>query len=163
MKILRIILCVLTFAFPNIVTSQPSNLPEETIIKLKAEVLQATISRNSAYEAANADLAFNFNSLRSGAIEAYSGKYYPISKESLLYLKEFFSTLNPGHIDIGSPQITILGSKSAITFIDGTWSYVRKKTKEEIGGPFIMTLVWVKENGAWKVIHKHESVPTKSE
>lgn len=133
------------------------SLSQSEIENLKSEVLQATIARNSTYEEADADLAFSYFSNQPGVIEANGGYYRSITAETLEGMREFYSSVERGKIDIGTPQIEILGPTSAMVFIDGHWSFTMKESGEEIGGPFIMTLVWVKEDGKWKVFHKHES------
>ena len=161
MKKSEIMLCTLIFAFTNTIAGKQSLLSDAEIAQLKTEVMQATIARNSALEAGDADLAFSYFSHSPGALEASSGSYHKITDKTLEGMREFYGAMNPGRIDIGIPQIRILGPESAIVFVDGTWSFVSKKTQEEFGGPFIMTLVWVKEDGVWRVFHKHESELTK--
>ncbi len=153
----RIYYCV--FAAFLLGCAPQQSLSESEIETLKAEVLQATIARNSAYEAADADLAFSYFSRAPGTIEAVDGNYRNITNETLEGMKTFYDGVERGKIDIGTPQIEILGSESAMVFIEGTWSFIMKKTEQEIGSPFVMTLVWLKEDGAWKVFHKHESTP----
>ena len=129
------------------------------IEKLEAEVMQATLARNAAYEAIDPDLAFSYFSQRTGALEAVGGHFEFISSEMLEGMRGFYGGVERGVIDIGTPQIRILGPQSALVFIDGNWSFILKEPNEEIGSHFVMTLVWVKEDGEWKVFHKHDSVP----
>jgi len=139
--------------------SPQQSLSESELEILKAEVLQATIARNSAVNAADVDLIFSLYSQAPGVIEAGGGYYDPITNATLEGLKEYYDGVENLKIDYGTPTIKILGPESAMVFLDGTWTSTVKESQEETGGPFIMTLIWIKEDGMWKVFHRHESTP----
>lgn len=143
----------------TVMACEQSGLSDTEIENLKTEVLQVTMARNAAYLATDADLAFSYFSRASGVIEVEGGHYQNITNERLEGMRTFYGSVEDLKIDLGTPQIKILGREAAMVFIDGNWSYTVKKTKETISESFVMTLIWVKEDGEWKVFHKHESTP----
>jgi len=158
MSIYRSIITIISLPLLMIACTQ-ADMTAAEIEKLEAEVMQATLDRNAAYAAGDPDLAFRFFSSATGALEIEDGNYRIISSETLEDMREFFGSAEVAFIDIGTPQIRILGRQSAMAFYEGNWSAVDKGTNEEIGSHFLMTLVWVNEDGKWKVFHKHESTP----
>ncbi len=153
--------CLITILYTS--CGSPRSISDTEIENLKTEVLQVTMARNAAYLATDADLAFSYFSRAPGAIEVEGGHYQNITNERLEGMRTFYGSIEALKIDLGTPQIEILGREAAMVFIDGSWSYTAKDTKETGGGPFVMTLIWVKEDGDWKVFHKHESVPAVQE
>ena len=161
MKNLLILLMICICPMTNALASEPSALSQSEISALEKEVLKATMSRNSAFEAKDAELAYSYFSRSEGVVEVSRRGVKAISSKSIEGLSHYFETVDRMGIDFDQQNIRILGRSSALVFVEGTWWFIPKKSKEKVTGDFMMTLVWVKGNGGWKVVHKHESEPGK--
>lgn len=82
----------------------------------------------------------------------------PYSKQKLIEaLTTIYATLSSMKTDMGKPRVTVLGPDAAVWTATGTVRSVGK-TGEIYVEALTETWIWQRQNGAWRVVHSHESV-----
>jgi uncharacterized protein (TIGR02246 family) len=132
----------------------PPAAREDEQIKATVGALMEKLSRTAETFAAEKALAV----LSDDADAVFFFDSKPCSKRQLIdTLTTIYATLQSMKINMDKPTITVLGPDAAVWAATGTATSVSKA-----GETFVETLnetwVWQRRNGAWRVVHSHESV-----
>ena len=138
------------YLFPLLVWAQSDAAVEKAILAANAQVAQAAESRD-------AGRLFSF------MVDTSKGS---IIQDGVLSLTpaEARARVEPGlergpgvkyrwkrqHVTVISPDVALLVSEGDSIIDTGTGTVTR---------PFVQTTVWVLRDGAWKILHAHQSTP----
>ena len=88
----------------------------------------------------------------------YLGRAFPTEAAARGALESMHRGLTAQTIDLEDVQTKVLTSDTAITTVTGQ---LQAESESTVGPviPFAWTVLWTNENGRWKLIHAHQSVP----
>lgn len=111
-------------------------------------------------DAANrVDAEATFQRFASGSEGVHMNMGVRYSRDSLIAMyRPIFNGLERQQIEPGTPTVTVLGPDAAVLSVASRFS-ATPKTGPQIASPFAWTLVWARRDGAWSLVHSHESTP----
>jgi hypothetical protein len=121
-------------------------------------VLEAHHEMNAAAEALDADAFFAFilDEARGPVIQ--DGRLFSSRAEAFEVVERGFEGVASVERVYESEDVTVISEEAALLTGKGT-STVTLGDGRRLSGPFAVSLVFVLEDGAWKVLHGHYSTP----
>jgi len=132
-----------------------ADVPREEIVRQIDDRRRELIA---AVERLDFDKVSTFFSTAEDVAYAGGGSMAPSRRAALRRYQGIFGALKQVDIDIGQSTIAVLGPEAAVITMQG-----RVATTDTAGlesqAPFVWTIVWVRSDGEWKMLHANQSYP----
>ncbi|MFC1692745.1 nuclear transport factor 2 family protein [Candidatus Latescibacterota bacterium] len=136
-------------------TDAERSVIRDACITKHAEMLESALS-------VDADGLFSHFADNSEGALAYDGVLHVTRESALNVVREGFSGLKEQEFEMVKEYVNVISPEVAVLTGTGT-SKGTTKAGETFGGPFVVSIVFVKVGDEWKVLHMHESLPSVSQ
>jgi uncharacterized protein (TIGR02246 family) len=109
----------------------------------------------AAFDQIDVDRAFSYYSDAEDAGYAEGGKLYSFEALVAQY-RAIYAGLRDQKGELRESKTTVLVPDAAVLTAGGAYS-MTDTTENTFGGQFAWTLVWVRRDGKWKILHSHAS------
>jgi len=136
----------------NSVSSEQQKAIEQEILKVHVEMVKA--AKNSDAEGLHSHVLDECKGviIQDGRIMMTRQESLDATRQGLEGLKDISYKFNKKYITVISPTL-------ALWVADGTTSVTIVEDGRQLSVPFAETIVLVKKDGQWKVLHAHRSIP----
>jgi uncharacterized protein (TIGR02246 family) len=127
----------------------------------KAAVVQTvtSLTKDFVTAASRADLDATFRFFSSDADAAVLNLGTRYTRQAIIELyRPIYASLRGQEIDIGQPVVAVLSPEAAVLSTQGRFT-ATYRSGAQVSSQFAWTLVWVRRNGQWSVLHAHQSFP----
>jgi len=125
---------------------------------IEKAVLEVSTQMTRAAEARDIDRMFSFILPSERGSIAQSGVLFLTREEALAAVTQSFVNVRKMQYKFQRQLVTVISPDCAVLVADGE-SAATGEDGRNIGAPFTETLVFVRREGEWKVLHAHFSSP----
>lgn len=134
--------------------------PEPGLSHIEAEVLAAHAEMNAAAESLDVERFFEWILDEPGASIAQDGRLYRDRAEAKGAVEAGYSGVQSLARTFERTRVTPLSEDAAVVVAAGTSAVVLTDGRT-FEGPFAVSVVFVRRNAGWKVLHGHYSLPAR--
>jgi uncharacterized protein (TIGR02246 family) len=129
-----------------------------TAADAKAEVIAAFQASVAAAEALDVDSLVGVLAENDHGALAINGRLILTRREAIENTRANFRGIRKIKYDISPPQVTLLAADAALLVANGTVT-VETEAGQTFTRAFAHTIVYQRHDGAWQVLHSHQSNP----
>ncbi len=131
---------------------------EQTDADAERSVIAAHERMIAAAEALNLDELFRSIVESEHTVLAANGRIFPTREAALQQTRESFRELVAIKYAISERRVILLPENHALLVTAGTTT-AKTGDGREFSTPFAQTLLLIRQDGAWRVLHSHQSTP----
>lgn len=131
---------------------------EPTDADAERSVIAAHERMIAAAEALNLDELFRYIAESEHTVLAANGRIFPTRAAALQQTRESFRELVAIKYAISERRVILLPENQALLVTAGTTT-ARTGDGREFSTPFAQTLLLIRRDGEWRVLHSHQSAP----
>ena len=135
-----------------------SNISEEAIRKA---VLETNVKMTQAADALDVDTFFSYILDTDKGLIIQNGTIFKTRLEALQAVKKGFMGLSKIDRRFENPQVTVISPDVALLAAEGTATATLVDGRMIDSGRFAVSLVFVRKDNRWKLLHGHYSMPVK--
>ena len=128
---------------------------QKAVLETNAKMIQAANNLN-------ADAFFDYILPGEQCVLIQNGRAFKTRQEALEAVKTGFRGVDKMNRQFEDPRVTMLATDTALLTSEGTVS-ARLTDGREINARFAVSLVFVRRDGKWKVLHGHYSMPLRNQ
>jgi uncharacterized protein (TIGR02246 family) len=125
---------------------------------IKAEVIATYNAAITAAESLNVDALAAFLTDNDEGSLVINGRIQLTRSDAVEATRKNFRTLKAVKYDVGTRHVTVLGPDVALLVTNGSVT-VQGEEGPSFNREFAHTVVYVRQNGIWRVLHSHQSNP----
>ncbi len=153
---------ILVFSFISVVWAvqdNPSPISAKQQKAIEKEILKVHVEMVKAAENSDAEGLFSHVLDECKGVIVQDGRIMMTRQESLDATKQGLNGLKDLSYKFNRKNITVISPTTALWVADGTTSATVIESGLEINVSFAESIVFVKKDGQWKILHAHRSVP----
>jgi ketosteroid isomerase-like protein len=128
---------------------------------IRKAVLETNAKMTQAANDLDVDKFFSYILDTDKGLIIQNGTIFKSRLEAMEAVKRGFAGLSKIDRRFDNPQVTVVSPEAALLVADGTVSATLTDGRAIDAGRFAVSVVFVKKDGQWKVLHGHYSMPPK--
>jgi uncharacterized protein (TIGR02246 family) len=156
-QFIRVSLILLSAALSVAQRASAETGASETAVK--AAILETNAKMTEAANKLDVDTFFSY--IADPCVIIQNGTAFKTRKEAMDAVKRGFMGLAKIDRKFDDPQVTIISPDAALLSSEGSVSATLTDGRSMPGGRFAVSIVFVRRDGQWKVLHGHYSMPVK--
>jgi uncharacterized protein (TIGR02246 family) len=126
---------------------------------IKKAVLETNAKMTQAAD--NVDVETFFSYMTDPCVIIQNGTAFKTRQEAMQAVKRGFAGISKIDRRFDDPQVTVVSPDVALLSAEGSVSATLTDGRTMDGGRFAVSLIFVRKDGQWKVLHGHYSMPVK--